>query len=624
LVFLLAAASLRVHWSRSRLYALGGDEYKYPTVSRSLWVYRSRDVRHADLEAFRKNLFIRWGHPKSVAGSNGGVAHTAAGYFSSHGLGLPFLLGPGVVWNETAGARATMVCIALAVPVIAYLVLRTEGCRPTPSALLAIALGVSAPLLAHSTQIYPDLPGGVIAAAALLLVVRRTRGFVESAPVRYAALAVVAFMPWLHVRFLLPCLLLTGGLIAARRTVRLRSAVVECIPFAVATVALFAYNIYAFGSVFGWYSTSASPVTPGWSAFSVFLGLNVDRFQGLFVQQPLLLFAIPGAVLLFRRAISVGLLVAALYLGFLVPNALHPNWYGGASFAGRFGLSAAVILIVPAGVALAALARRRAAFAYAVAASALAVNAWMLSRIWNGSLDLVSPRPGSPRSIYPSWIPMLGRSLPIFNLARWVRTFTPNYIVPIALLTLAIGSVLFANGRRQGGTVVVVLSLAAFVVPTTSAIPTFNQDIAGFRGGHTGRLLDGDFTATPGDAPGLLAIGPTFRMPATWDWTVRVQYSGSARTSENAGAVRLTTDRVVWCSVPLPGTGSRAHRVEVRWRHRSIAAPLKIQVLFGGHASMQLDHVAVSRGRLRAAAARCRPEPGALHRYNSTHRHKRS
>ena len=86
---------------------------------------------------------------------------------------------------------------------------------------------------------------------------------------------------------------------------------------------------------------------------------------------------------------------------------------------------------------------------------------------------------------------MLGRSLPIFNLARWVSTFTPNYIVPIALLSFAIGSVLFANGRRKGGIVVLVLSLAAFVVPTTSAIPTFNQDIAGFRGGHTGRLVIG-------------------------------------------------------------------------------------------------------------------------------------
>ena len=615
---------LRVHWSRSRLYPLGGDEYKYPTVSRSLWVYHSLDVRSAYLDAFRRNRFIHWGHPSSVAGSNGGVARTASGYFSSHGLGLPLLLGPGVVWNEAAGARATMVCIALAVPVIAYLVLRSEGCHPLQSALLSLALGISAPLLAHSAQIYPDLPGGVIAAGALLVVVRRTRGLAESAPTRWFALIAVAALPWLHIRFLLPCLLLTGALVALQRSVTLRPALLEGIPFAVGIVSLFAYNLYAFGSIFGWYSTSGQALSPGWDAFSVFLGLNVDRFQGLFVQQPLLLLAIPGVVLLFRRASSVGLLVVGLYLGFLVPNALHPNWYGGASFAGRFGLAAAVMLVVPTGIALAAIARRWAAVAYFIASCAIVLNAWMLSRLWNGALDLGSPRPGSPRSIYRSWIPMLGRSLPVFNLARWTGSFPPNYVAPIALLGLGAGSVLLVRGRRRAGAAFVVLALAAFVIPTASATPTFGQDIAGFRAGHTGRLVDGGFRATPSDAPGLLAVGPTFRMPARSDWMVAVQYVGSARTNDEAGVVRLTTDRVVWCSVPLLATAGRPRRVELRWRRRAVDAPLEIQVMFAGHGSLGLEHVAVRGGPLTASSERCRPEPGAVQGYNSTHRRKRT
>ncbi len=620
LVFVVGAASLRVHWSHSRLYPLRGDEYKYPIVGRSLWVFHSVDVQAAYRDTFRKHLFIDWGPHPSLAAAGTGVAKTARGYFSAHGLGLPFVLGPAVWLHATPGsARAVMVCIALAVPVLAYLALRFEGCSPALSSFLAIALGASAPLLANSSQLYPDMPGGVIAAAALLVILRRTKGVVERAPVRYIALAFVAFMPWLHIRFLLPSVILTGALIWLKRKASWRSTALESIPFVLSAVMLFAYNLYAFGSIFGWYSSSGKTQQAGWMAFQVFIGLNVDRFQGLFVQQPFLLFAIAGTVLLFRRARSVGLLVVALDLAFLVPNALHPNWYGGASFAGRFGLSAAIVLVIPAAVALAELGRRWAAFTCALAAGAIALNAWMFTRVWHGDFVLLSGPPRLPRSISSSWLPLLDRSLPALNRVTWSQSFVPNYVVPIAVLTLATGCALIVTRRRRIGVGVVVVSLLAFVVPTASASPTVRQDAVTLRPGHIGQASGRAYEAKADrDAPGLLAIGPTFRMVPDTDWTISVVYSSSAPSSAVAGTFRLTTDRVTWCTLSLPGTNGRRNRIDVRWHHRQIHGALTMQVLFSGDGSMRLDDLALRRG-LSPSAERCTPEPGAVHRYNQRH-----
>jgi len=477
--------------------------------------------------------------------------------------------------------------------------------------LFTVALGVSAPLIVQSTQIYPDLLAGAIAAAVLVVMIRRaTRRNVERSNVRYVMLGLVALMPWLHIRFVLPCVILTAAILWLRRKTRWRSAALEAVPTVVSIGTLCAYNLFAFGNLSGVYGSGGRAIEPGWTAFSVFIGLNVDRYQGMFTQQPLLLLGILGIAYLFRRARDIGALTVALYLAFVVPNALHPTWYGGASFAGRFGLSAAIVLLIPAGVALAELARRWVVATFALAVGAIALNAWMYDRIWRGGLPLLGGPVAEPRSVYPSWLPLLGRSLPALDVAKWAGTFVPNYVVPVALIGFAFGCALIAATRTRAGTALAVLSVAAFVIPTASANPTLNQDVVELHVGRSGHLRGGVIEAAPGhDAAGLLAAGPNFRMSTRSDWLVTVQYSSSAPARLDTGVVTLTSGITRWCSVRLPGTTNRQTGVDISWRPRQTSGLLQIDVAYRGVAPIQLDRVSIGHGAPTRASRNCGPPP---------------
>ena len=454
------------------------------------------------------------------------------------------------------------------------------------------------------------MPGGAIAVAVLLLLLTRAKSATLEHPgVRYLTLAVVALMPWLHVRFLLPAVILTGAIIWVRRRWSWRSALLEVSPAFLSAMALAGYNLYAWGRLSGTDRSGGQELAPGWQAFLRFLALNVDRFQGMFVQQPLLLLAIPGVVLLFRRTRDIAVVTIGLYLAFLVPNALHPNWFGGASFTGRFGLAAAIVLLAPAAVAMAALARRFAVLTSALAGVAICLNIWLYSRIWGGSLPLMSQPAGEPRSAYPSWLPFLGRSLPALNRVRWGASFGPNYVVPVAFVTLALGCILVLSTKRRLGTALIVLSVAAFVVPAASATPSASQDAAYLRTGRTGRATAGSFAAVPlRDKSGLLAEGPAFDMTDQADWNVSMQYSSPASHAVVVGTVALWTRHVRWCVVRLRGTTGQQTSIDISWTRRARPGSLRIPIMFTARAPLQLGHAAISRGKGPKDAEKCRTQ----------------
>ena len=365
LIFFLVAICLRLHWSHSGLYPIAGDEPGYLVASRSLWVHHSVEMTAAYHDAVRRHtLFI--GAAK--------LARTHHGLYSVHGLGLPFLLGPGVILNGSAGARSVMLLIAVAAPILVYATVRLEGVSAARSGVLALALTLSASLLANSAEIYPDLPAGVIAAGVLVLVLRRARlQRVERPSIRYGALGLIALLPWLHTRFLVPCVILAFATILLRRHPSRRSVAIEAGVVALSFVALSGYNLTYFGRLSGGLSVH-NEVASAHNILLVFIGLNVDRFQGLFTAQPILLFAVLGIVILLRRYRDVGLLALTLYLAFLASNALRAE-YGGFAIAGRFTMSAAIVLLIPAAVGLVEVARRSATAVLGIAIGVIALDA---------------------------------------------------------------------------------------------------------------------------------------------------------------------------------------------------------------------------------------------------------
>ena len=614
-LFVVVAVALRAHWSRSGQYPLTGDEPHYLVDSRSLWVYHSLEMSKAFRDAYHRQLFYAW---PSLSAAFSHLIHTSHGLYSIHDLGLPTVIGPAVMLRGATGARGVMLLFAVALPVILYLALRAEGCRVWASALFAAALSVSAPLLAFATQIYPDVPAGVIAAGMLVVILRRARlQTVERAAVRYVALAAVAFLPWLNVRVVVLTPILAGALIFMRRKPDRRAVLGEGGAIALSLLIYAAYNLGIFGSLSPIPHTTQLAATPP-NVLMVFVGLNVDRFQGMFVAQPVLLFAFFGIALLFRRARDLALLTIALYLIILLSNAQHGTW-GGDSLVGRYGMSAAIVLLVPAAVGLAELARRAVAAAYAVAAGVIALNAWEIARVWGGNLALQDQPAREPRSLYPSWLPLLGRSLPAVNRITWGWSFLPNYVVPAALVVLAVGCALLLTRRARAGAVIAIIAVVALLVPTASSTPTRRQDTAVLTAGNlprqVGRVTGSVVVADPAhDAEGLLTYGPGYPMSGDSDWYTTMHYSSPAAPTVTVGNYALSIGPDPWCETLLPGTNDRMTAVTLRWRNQNAGGALALGVEYDATAPISMGTVNVVRGAPKSRSVLCvRPKPRAEH-----------
>src|SRR5262249_44639894 len=146
---------------------------------------------------------------------------------------------------------------------------------------------------------------------------------------------------------------LTALLLAAGGCVVLGRRALAIAPlFLVGPLAQMAFNTWASGSPLGFRHASELTHDFGRGA-ELFLGLHFDQSQGMFLQQPLLLFRIVAFPLFMRRRPALAAWWALVYASLILPNALELTRYGGDGPDGRFGWSAAWLWAVPLGFAIA-------------------------------------------------------------------------------------------------------------------------------------------------------------------------------------------------------------------------------------------------------------------------------
>ena len=120
-----------------------------------------------------------------------------------HGVGFPLLIAPAYALAGPTGVELFLAAIAALAVVLAYaLALRVV---PDPWALSAALLaGLSPPVLAYSTAVYPALAAGALLAGATLLALRFTDR--RSRLDVFGCFALLGALPWLNPMFLLPAL----------------------------------------------------------------------------------------------------------------------------------------------------------------------------------------------------------------------------------------------------------------------------------------------------------------------------------------------------------------------------------------------------------------------------------
>ncbi len=327
---------------------------------------------------------------------------------SPHDPLLPAVLAVPMGLGGWAAAKATLAVLGgVLAGVLVWTAHRRFAVPLGVAASTVLAFGVTAPLVAYATQVYPELPAAlaVTAAIALLTGARRRAALVGF------GLAVTA-LPWLGVKYVPVAAALVAvavSTLAGERRVRAAASLAALLALAgaaylVAHRLLYGgWTVYATGDHFTGGELTVMGQDPDYVGRSQRLGgLLLDRGFGLAAWMPAYLLAVPAlAALARRRPAGWWAIVAPLAAGWAtatwVALTMHGWWWPGRQ----------VVVVVPCLVlAVAWWAGRtrvpRALTALAGAFGAL-VWAWLVVEVLDRQRTLIFDFESTSNPLYRAW-----------------------------------------------------------------------------------------------------------------------------------------------------------------------------------------------------------------------------
>jgi hypothetical protein len=413
-LFAVYAATIGLHAFGSSEYA--GDEPHYLVTAKSIVDDGDLDLTNQYRERSYESFYPVELEPHGLL--------TEGRLHEPHGVGFPVLIAPAYAIGGAHAVEWMLAALAALTMLLAYrLALRVV---PDPWALGAtLAVGLSPPLLAYSTAVYPQLPAAAALCGAALLALK----LVERPTRRtaYTCFLLIGLLPWLDPFFLLP-----GAVIAwfGYRTLRRRArrpvlalTAVEVVGFSVALYVGLSEGLFGGPTP---YSAAADGESGLDAAFPLgylerayrAVALLIDRDYGLLRWAPVFALAFVGAWALWRerrsglaRVIpalegeeSAALLCGAAALAQVVVAVFVAPEAFGFWFPGLW-LVTALPLVVPA-VALGL--RRATRVGALLALIGVAASVWVYVSVRFGDGSLVDGLPDAP------WGP-LKRVFPVFT-----------------------------------------------------------------------------------------------------------------------------------------------------------------------------------------------------------------
>jgi hypothetical protein len=526
-IYLLLSLLCFVRWTHGNWFPITGDEPHYLIMTSGI----IHDGTLEQTTPYAREFAAREIYPGILAPagatptpSNTHAIESKNGLFNVHNIGLPLVLALPFLIGGVAGAKLFLVIASSALAILAWKLTAYAGISARQRASAVIAATCGLPFLPAASQVYPDLLAGIIALTALWWIRERR---VDIPPTTDAMIAIaVAILPWLQIKFsAVACIACTGLTICAFLQSRqpLRSSVFVLM-LAISFAGLAAYNLYAFDNAAGPYGNNA--LVANTTALMVFLGLHFDQFQGLFVQNPALL---AGALFLIPYIKTHRLQAATaclMYLAIVAPNAMHPNWYGGFSFAGRFAWTGAAILLPAVLFGLTRLAQaangRGLYFVYTL----ILLNSYLYVKYTVHRFDFYnSPKaaywPESVQSLYPA----LKAHLPALQDASWAFSYFPNQIALLAFTGLVVAGAISAYVNPR----IFIRALSAFLIfcgvlfavaPTLTSPDRPPLFFPGFTLPTNMSRQEGGSMIASGPTPGYATFGPNLPLASgTYQFT---------------------------------------------------------------------------------------------------------
>jgi hypothetical protein len=336
---------------------------------------------------------------------------THATLYEPTGLGFPLLIAPAYKLGGAHMVELFLAALAALAVALAYLLaLRVV---PDPWALTAtLAVGVSPPLLAYSTAVYPELAAGALLAGAALLALEAAER--PSRPRVFGCFALLALVPWMSVRFMPAGLVIAAYLIV--RLTRQRHGLLALLGAEIAgfSGALFiAVNEGFYGGLTPYSARSGGLPATGVDTLSGFAdraprlgGLMIDRNFGLLRWAPIFALVFVALWLMWRgrrerlaqgvpgyrtMAAAAGVCAAAIGVQFAVAVFLAPHAIG-EWFPGRQLIAVLPLAIPLVGWGFRHLPRTGSVLALIGAAASV----WLYVDVRFGGGGLVAGRPDAP------------------------------------------------------------------------------------------------------------------------------------------------------------------------------------------------------------------------------------
>jgi hypothetical protein len=198
-LFAVYAAALGIEAFRGSEY--GGDEPHYLLIAESIVSDGDLDVT----DEYAESEYVEW-YPNELETN---ARPTGAALREPQGAGFPLLISPAYALG---GARAVELFLA-AIAALGFVLAAVLARRivPEPYASFGAALaGLAPPAVAHGTAVYPELTAGtLLVGAALCAVSARER---PRAWTVLGGAAMLALLPWLGVKYVVPALPVAAAL----------------------------------------------------------------------------------------------------------------------------------------------------------------------------------------------------------------------------------------------------------------------------------------------------------------------------------------------------------------------------------------------------------------------------
>lgn len=517
-------------WGYKKIYTVTGDEPHYLVMANGILTYNSFEQTLPYAEEFRsKDIYKNGLAPADtvVSAENTHAVRGPNGLYNVHNIGLPLLLAVPYGIAGVYGAKIAMVLLTGTMALLFFGFVNELKARSV-TALLAIGAFVSSSsFVVSSAQIYPEIPAGIIMLSGLYWIRRAGR---TSLLFNVIFGCVVAFLPWLQIKFgLASALIFIAWSIKYFKTKNVNLIDFAAVFFVavLSMCALLAYNYYAFGKVAGPYTNGA--LSFELTALMVFLGLFLDQNHGFLFQSPILFLGFFGFFRFYRFDRILFLSWLLLCISTLFINSLHPVWYGGFSFNGRFGLPVAILWVVPSIFGVSTLVRLVGKnIAILVLLIVIAINSYLFFRFSSGDVWLFN-KPADVWSLtYSVYYQPLSDYLPMFYNVDWAFSYKPNYAWIIVLTMLVLVGFLEGSEIRTRlitSRLLILAGVIAVFAGSESGVSHSHEFEIDSLGSNVGLRVHNTISVVDGaDSEGYLLYGPYISLPDGL-YELNLQYS---------------------------------------------------------------------------------------------------